>query len=309
MGLKPGAAQPYIPGMGPANDKASAKAPGVSQSVSAPANAAATAAAVAEKEKEPEKTNQSVVTIKVPEERIGIVIGPKGAKIKLIQEKTGARIDTTGEMFTVSGTPEGVGEAETAINELIQKGYCAMEYEDFAENFVACHPSYFPELIGKQGKVIRKIKDELGVAVNIPSDTPKNPPASKKYKVTLAGSAAAVEKAKDVINDIIMYYHHPITHENMVHEEIEVPGWCLSYIIGKAGSELRHIQNNFQVKVNVPREQSVNKNVVIVGEKDRCERAKAYIEKVLWNAENAPRGRDRGEGRGDDGWGDEEEVG
>merc|ERR1719433_300614 len=297
MGLKPGAAQPYIPGMGPANDKASAKAPGVSQSVSAPANAAATAAAVAEKEKEPEKTNQSVVTIKVPEAKIGIVIGPKGAKIKLIQEKTGARIDTTGEMFTVSGTPEGVGEAETAINELIQKGYCTMEYEDFSEHFVACHPSYFPELIGKGGCVIRKIKDELGVSVNIPSDAPKNPPANKKYKVTLAGSATAVEKAKEVINDIIMYYHHPITHENKVHEEVEVPNWCLSYI-----------QNNYDVKVNVPREQSVNKNVVIVGDKDRVERAKAYIEKVLWNAENAPRGRDRGEGGGDDGWGEKEEV-
>merc|ERR1719401_1375693 len=294
--------------MGPAIDKAAAKAPGVSQSVSAPINAAATAAAVAEKEKEPEKTNSSTVTIKVPESKIGIVIGPKGAKIKLIQEKTGARIDTTGEMFTVTGPPEGVSEAETAINELIQKGYCTMEYEDFSEHFVACHPSYFPELIGKQGCVIRKIKDELGVSVNIPSDAPKNPPASKKYKVTLAGSATAVEKAKEVINDIIMYYHHPITHENKVHEEVEVPNWCLSYIIGKAGCELRHIQNNYDVKVNVPREQSVNKNVVIVGEKDRVDRAKTYIEKVLWNAEHAPRGRDKGDGVADDGWGDDEEV-
>merc|ERR1719433_2162578 len=307
MGLKPGAAQPYIPGMGPAIDKTAAKAPGVSQSVSAPANAAATAAAVAEKEKEPEKTNQSVVTIKVPEAKIGIVIGPKGAKIKLIQEKTGARIDTTGEMFTVTGPPDAVGQAESAIKELIEKGYCALEYEDFSEHFVAVHPSYFPEIIGKQGAVIRKIKDEVGVSVNIPSDAPKNPPANKKYKVTLAGTATAVEKAKEVINEIIMYYHHPITHPDQVHEEIEVPNWCISFIIGKGGSELKHIQNNYKVKMNVPREQSVNKNVVIVGERWNVDRAKAYVEKVLWNAEHAPRGRDRGEGGGDDGWGDDEE--
>merc|ERR1719401_3118048 len=131
--------------MGPAIDKAAAKAPGVSQSVSAPINAAATAAAVAEKEKEPEKSNSSTVTVKVPEAKIGIVIGPKGSKIKLIQEKTGARIDTSGDVFTITGPPAGVREAEAAVKELVDKGYTALEYDDFQENFVACHPSYFPE--------------------------------------------------------------------------------------------------------------------------------------------------------------------
>jgi len=306
-GVKVGQAINYIPGMGP-EPKAGAKAPAVSQSVTAPVNAAATAAAVAEKEKEPTTSNTSSASVKVPESKIGIVIGPKGAKIKLLQEKTGARVDTSGEIFTVTGPPDAVAQAEIAIKELVEKGYCALEYEDFSEHFIAVHPSYFPEIIGKQGAVIRKIKDEVGVSVNIPSDAPKNPPATKKYKVTLAGTSAAVEKAKEVINDIIMYYHHPITHPDQVHEEIEVPGWCISFIIGKGGSELKHIQNNYKVKMNVPREQSLNKNVVIVGERWNVDRAKAYVEKVLWNAEHAPRGRDRGEGGGDDGWGDDEDV-
>merc|ERR1740129_2549312 len=56
------------------------------------------------------------------------------------------------------------------------------------------------------------------------------------------------------------------------------------------------------------KEQSINKNVVIVGEQWSVDRAQAYVEKVLWNAEHAPRGRDRGEGGADDGWGDEGEV-
>jgi len=307
-GLKPGVAQNYIPGMGGPEPKAGAKGPAVSQSVSAPINAAATAAAVAEKEKEPSAPSSSR-EIRVPEARIGIVIGPKGAKIKMLQEKTGAHIDTSGEVFTVTGPPDGVSQAEQAIKELIDKGYCALEYEDFSEHFVAVHPSYFPEIIGKQGCVIRKIKDELGVSVNIPSDAPKNPPANKKYKVILAGKAADVEKAKEVINDIVMYYCHPITHPDQVHEEVEVPNpWCISFIIGKGGCELRHIQKNYNVKMNVPRDQSVNKNVVIVGERWNVDRAKAYVEKVLWNAEHAPRGRDKGEGTADDGWGDEEDV-
>eukprot|EP00415_Alexandrium_ostenfeldii_P000073 UN0073 len=180
-----------------------------------------------------------------------------------------------------------------------------MEFEDFSENFVACHPSYFPDIIGKGGVVIRKIKDELGVAVKIP-EAPKNPPAGKKYKVTLAGSNEKVEKAKDVINDIMMYYHHPITHEGMTHEELEVAQWLFPFIIGKAGSELRHIQNNFKVKMNIPREHSVNQKVVIVGDSVGVERAKTYVEKIMWKAEHEPRGRDRGEGA-EDTWGDEGE--
>mmetsp|Transcript_39143 Transcript_39143/g.88172 ORF Transcript_39143/g.88172 Transcript_39143/m.88172 type:complete len:117 (+) Transcript_39143:246-596(+) len=104
-----------------------------------------------------------------------------------------------------------------------------------------------------------------------------------------------------------MYFHHPITHPDTVHEEVEVPEWSVRFLIGKGGSELKHIQNNYKVKMNVPREHSLNKNVVIVGEQWNVERAKAYVEKVLWNAEHAPRGRDR-EGTADDGWGDEEEV-
>jgi len=257
----------------------------------------------AEKEKE---SNRSTATVKVPEAKIGIVIGPKGSKIKLIQEKTGARIDTSGDVFTITGEPQGVAQAEVAVKELVEKGYTSLEYDDFAENFVAVHPSYFPEIIGKGGAVIRKIKDELGVAVNIP-DAPKNPPAGKKYKVVLAGKSDAVEKAKEVINDIMMYYHHPVTHPDTVHEELEVADWSLRFIIGKAGSELRHIQNNFKVKMNIPRDHSINQKVVIVGDQFGVERAKTYVEKLIWKAEHEPRGRDRGEGAGDDGWGEEAE--
>merc|ERR1719159_2292329 len=87
----------------------------------------------------PEKAaegNATTVTITVPESKIGIVIGPKGAKIKMIQEKTGVtRIDTTGEIFTISGPPDAVSEAQDAIKSLIEKGYTHLSYDNFSENF------------------------------------------------------------------------------------------------------------------------------------------------------------------------------
>jgi len=306
--------QKVVPGLGPSDQNIPGMAPKLNQAEvnavlksAAAAGAAARAAIEAQAAEEKQKeSNQSTATIKVPEAKIGIVIGPKGSKIKLIQEKTGVtRIDTSGEVFTIMGEPAAVASAEKAIKELIEKGYCAMAFDNFKEEQVAVHPGCFPDLIGKQGAVIKAMKSELGVEVGMP-ETPKTPPAGKKYKVTIAGKTENVEKAKEVIDHIVAYGYHEITHPGFSHEEVEVPGWAYSFLIGKAGSELRHIQNNYKVKVNIPREHSVCQEVVVVGEKHDVDRAKAYIEKLLWNAENQSKGRSKADGAIDT-WGDDKE--
>merc|ERR1712203_5232 len=121
---------------------------------------------------------------------------------------------------------------------------------------------------------------------------------------TIAGASDNVEKAKAVITDIVYYKHHPITHEGMVHEEMEIEEWLWKFIIGPKGSELRHIQNSFKVSVNIPRDNykdtGSNPNVLVVGEQQNVERAKKHIEKVL-NAEH----NQGGQGREDKAMGDE----
>jgi len=251
--------------------------------------------------------NVAVANITVPEKKIGIVIGPGGATIKQIQEKTGVtRIDTAGGIFTISGKGPNVEQARDAIDQLIQKGFCSILYEDFSENYVNVHPSHFPDIIGKGGKIIQEIKKQLKVEVSIPPTPDDAIKQSKKYKVTLAGCAKQVEEAKEVLNSIIMYTHHELTHPGIVHEEMEIDNWSLKYIIGKNGSEMKHIQKNWDVKVSIPRDNSTNQKVLIVGEPSNVERAKAYVERVLWNAENQVRGgRDKVDDG--DGWGDEED--
>jgi len=297
-----------VPGMGPMDPKAAAAArANASQAASADVarilatkNDAEIAAAV----------NVSVATIAVPDKRIGVVIGPGGATIKMIQEKTKVtRIDTAGGIFTISGSGAAVEQAQDAINQLIERGFCSLLYDDFSENSIQVHPQYFPDIIGKGGDVIQKIKKELKVEVNMPA-VPKeqmDTKSSKKYKVTLAGSSKQVEEAKEVLNSLILYGHHEITHPGKVHEEMEVDAYAYKYIIGKAGSELKHIQKNWDVKVNIPREHSANQKVLIVGEPSNVERAKAYVERVLWNAENQVRGGGRDKVDEGDAWGDEEE--
>ncbi|CAE8735274.1 unnamed protein product [Polarella glacialis] len=247
-------------------------------------------------------------SVTVPEKMIGRVIGPKGATLKLIQEKTGVtKIDTSGEIFTVLGPPKAVALAVMAIRELCEKGYTSLSYDDFSTAFVLVHPSMFPEIIGKQGAVIKKFKEELQVEVGIPEIPPEAMKGTKKYKVTLAGSNAAVEKAKAALTDIVMVYHSEMTHPGIVHEEVEVEPWQLNWVIGTKGSEIRHIQNNFKVKFYISGQFSENPAHVIVGEPNDVTRAKAYIEKILYS-EAKPTGRETASGKFDgDGWAAEEQ--
>jgi len=312
-----GAAQ-HIPGMTVSAEKAANTASKTSTSQAVTATAVASVAAVAEKEAGPKTAEVKILhsaTVKIPDRvgrdgkktsMIGILIGPGGSMIKLIQEKTGAKLDTSSsDVCTIQGSSDEVAAAESAVKELLEKGYTALQYEDFHEHFVAVHPSAFPDIIGKEGCVIRKIKEELGVAVTIPANAPKDAKPEKKYKVILAGKNADVERAKEVINNIVTYYHDPITHPDAVHEEFDVPSWQLASLIGAKGSELRHIQNNYRVRMYIPRATSVNQKVVIVGTQHDVDRAKAYVDKLLWNAEHASKGRDR-QDQADDGWGGDE---
>eukprot|EP00913_Durusdinium_trenchii_P018744 g17614.t1 len=102
------------------------------------------------------------------------------------------------------------------------------------------------------------------------------------------------------------YGHHEVTHPDQTHEEMEVEEWAYKFLIGKAGSELRHIQNNYKVKVNIPRPHSECQNVVIVGGVGDVSRAKDYIDNLMWKAQNQPAGG-RGQDAAIDPWGEEEE--
>jgi rRNA processing protein Krr1/Pno1 len=299
-----------IPGMMPpeavaAQMKAGAKAgPKANQSV---AVVGVSVAAAQDKGKEPEKAavEKFTATCRIPDEKkIGWVVGPGGKTINMIKEKTGVpTIDIAGLVVTIIGDKQGVLDAEIAINQLIEKGYCSLAYDNYEEAGVMVHPQYFHQIIGEKGCIITAIKKEAKVEVNMP-EAPKNSTSTKKYKITLAGSKDAVEKGKEIIEMIVKYGYHPMTHPDFTHAEMEVEEWKYKYLIGTKGSEMRHIQNSFKVKVSIPRPGSENQNVVIAGEAMGVERAVKHIEKVLYNAD-APKGRGQAD-QAVDGWGEEE---
>jgi len=249
------------------------------------------------------------VSLTIDEKHVGRIVGPKGATLNLIQEKTNTRLDISGNVVTITGANlDGVAEAEAAVRSLCTKGYCAMQYGgDFVETTVPVWPRMLAELIGSGGVIIKKFQENLQVQLDIPA-VARNAPNTKKVKVTLAGSKENVQKAKEAVTEILTYYHSELTHPGVVHAEVEVKHHLLNVLIGKGGSEIKHIQKNWNVRLYIPNETSLHENVLIVGEPDPVARAMRYVEKVLVDAETRPANK-RSEGYdGDDGWGQEEEV-
>jgi len=256
------------------------------------------------------KGPETIENIDIKSEHIGRIVGPKGATMKMIQEASECKLDLNNDVVTITGPEDGIPVAVTAIKELCEKGFCGLSYgADFREEGMQVHPIYFSELIGKEGCVIRAIKEQLKVELSIPKIPPnaKVREMTKKLKVGFAGKKADVELAKQVVSDIVMYYHHEVTHPGCVHEEIALEQWQTPFVIGKGGSESRHIQNSYRVKMYIPNEQSANDKLLIVGEPLNVERAVKYVKNCIESAETRAKSGGRGDSGGaEDYWGDEE---
>lgn len=229
--------------------------------------------------------------VPVDAKKVGIIIGPKGATMKSIQDITGAEItmppstrEATGPaVILISGTSEAIAKATKVIEDLCAKGYSSLlAGDDFQESHISVHPMYLPEIIGKAGATIRAIQDQCNVRLNVPQGVSRND--ATKVKITVAGSRECVASGKAVIKQITELYYSPLTHPGIEHREIDVPERLLSLVIGPKGSEIRHIENNFKVSLYIPNADSVNKAVVVVGSAQGVVLAERYVQKIVSQA-------------------------
>ena len=98
------------------------------------------------------------VRVAVEARKVGLIIGPGGATVKGLMERSGATIDLPQNRdrdsnepatISISGPPAATAAAKKAIEELCAKGYCAlMSGPDFGEGGVLVHPQYFSDIIG-----------------------------------------------------------------------------------------------------------------------------------------------------------------
>ncbi|CAE7660075.1 SCP160, partial [Symbiodinium microadriaticum] len=244
------------------------------------AKSPATDVAAVSTEGAPTAVDQSTGTLKVEAKKVGVLIGPKGATMHAIQDATDTKItmpktdrdSTAPATVSVVGTVEGVAKAISIMRELCNKGYSAsLEGEGFQE--------FLPDIIGKNGTSIRALQDKLSVRVSIPPNAGKD--GKTNVRIGLAGERDNIAQAKEVIREIMTYFHSPLLHPGIVHTGLALPTRMYNQIIGAKGSEIRHIQNNFKVSVHIPNAESALQEVLVVGEKSGVDSAVRYIEKIV----------------------------
>jgi len=137
-------------------------------------------------------------------------------------------------------------------------------------------------LIGPKGSVINKIRSSFDVQVHLP-DASSCQDKRAQVEAVVAGGAENVEKAVQVINEIIEFGISPLTHPGFVKVEIDVDNFQKPFLIGKKGVEIKKIKEKYSVKVDVPSDKNV---AIIMGQKHKVAEAQAHIAQLFKTIED-----------------------
>mmetsp|Transcript_2633 Transcript_2633/g.4250 ORF Transcript_2633/g.4250 Transcript_2633/m.4250 type:complete len:465 (-) Transcript_2633:69-1463(-) len=242
----------------------------------------------------------STDSITIDAKKVGIIIGPKGATMLAIQDATGCKLDVNAPSkddkptnanakatVVLSGDKDAVKAAKKAILELAAKGFATiLQSENFGETTMAVHPRYLSEIVGPGGRTIQALQKTLDVKLSIPPTDwkPNNNQGAGQVKpcnVGIAGSKENSKTAKAVIQALMKYHHHEVTHPGMIHEEVYVPSEFFHCVIGPRGSEIKHIRGNYKVDIYMPNAESTTDNVLVVGKMANVDKAIAYINTLM----------------------------
>jgi rRNA processing protein Krr1/Pno1 len=244
--------------------------------------------------------------VSIDANKVGIIIGPKGATMTAISAATGCKIDVNAPpkdlkpnprstkplqatVVISQGTSESIAKAKQAVLELAASGYATLLQADtFGEQSLSVHPRVLSEIVGPGGRTIQAIQTALNVKITIPKtewkpNMPQIGNIPPSCKVGIAGDDRAnVRQAKQVLQHLLKYHYTEITHPGMIHQEVHVPQEFFHCVIGPRGSEIKHIRGNFKVEVYMPTPDGPTQNVLVVGNnKSNVEKAIRYIEILM----------------------------
>merc|ERR1739848_97369 len=203
--------------------------------------------------------------VSVPYEFHRYIIGQKGVGVRDMMNKFDVNIrvpaqDANLDVILISGVPTNVDAAKIGLAERVKELEAEKEVkiQKSFEVTVEVNPEYHPKIIGRGGEVIKKLRDDFDVQIQLPK---KDAPNSEV--ITITGFEAAANSAKEAILKIVGQF------ESMVQEEVSIDPRVHSMIIGKRGRSIRKIMEDFKVDIRLPREGDADPSrVVVSGDED-----------------------------------------
>lgn len=141
--------------------------------------------------------------VNVPRELFGKILANRGEHINTIRDCTGAEInfpdrDSDSTWVTVTGEPEPVKQAITALQEFVDKGFSSLTHEGWTTKEVQVPRDQLGNIIGPSGRNIRDLEDDFGVEVKVPPGK-----GDSVVSVRINGEEASIVDAMARITELI----------------------------------------------------------------------------------------------------------
>merc|ERR1719440_1803942 len=99
----------------------------------------------------------------------------------------------------------------------------------------------------------------------------------------VAGNADDVEKAAQVISEILDFGFSPVTHPGTERKQMKIDQFQKPFVIGKKGVEIKKVKDQFNVKVDIPQDLDI---MTIMGQSGDVRMAQEHIVMLLDTVED-----------------------
>lgn len=194
------------------------------------------------------------------------------------------------------GTPEEIRDAEVEINFMIKKGRLMLDHErtggkkhknknksngDYKENEEADYDEIAEDirvpskicgmLIGSRGQRVKELMDETGCEIWVDWDKESHIEAGVST-VHLKGTRYSVNNAKEEIRRIQKLFEKGSTNF-----KFEIPAFCSKDLFGENGQNLKQLQKQYNVTINVKNYKNERRSIRIGDEEQRIQRTLMII--------------------------------
>jgi len=200
------------------------------------------------------------IQVEVPYEFHRYIIGQKGAGLRELMNGNDVNIKVPPEadkssIIQVTGAPANVERAKVALQNRVKEledEKADKQLKSF-EVKLEVKPEYHPKLIGREGKVIKQLRTDFDVMIQLP----KKHDSSDDSTIIITGYEKNANQAKDAILKIINEF------ESLVKDEVSIDPRVHKMIVGRKGVGIRGIMNQYRVDIKMPRDG--DDKVIIMG--------------------------------------------
>lgn len=211
--------------------------------------------------------------IQVPSKAISRVIGKGGETINRIAVDTGIEIkvkdseDPEVRTVVLTGSRKGLTDAEKQISAIVK------EIEDAITVELEVNPKFFKDILGPRGSIKQSIIEKAGGAeekeyrrlLQIPEQ------GSDSNKIVSSGSKKIVDSIVAQIKAIVAEKEAAVTEKLIVAKDKH------RLLIGQGGFVRRSLEEEFNVRVNIPNASEKSETVSVIGKPEDIAKA---VEKI-----------------------------